>query len=179
MRAEATLLRPSLSKDHLTVSAYPPQVSRYFWGVMPSIFLKVRCRTVRSVKPQCRAMASFDQSGWAAMVRLASSSTSAAFCSAACIHSGGGTGQVETETVHQKEQEEIDGEGNDEHPWAGAEDGYGHHQCHRHRDHLRRNRQGGRIEHQEQLTKCLTLCVVNQKWVREPSPDPCLVPRLR
>ncbi len=62
---------------------------------------------------------------------------------------GGGTGQVETETVHQKEQEEIDGEGNDQHPWAGAEDGYGHHQCHRHRDHLRRNRQGGHIEHQE------------------------------
>ena len=25
--------------------------SRYFWGVMPSIFLNMRCRTVRSAKP--------------------------------------------------------------------------------------------------------------------------------
>ena len=27
--------------------------SRYFWGVMPSIFLNMRCRTVRSAKPHC------------------------------------------------------------------------------------------------------------------------------
>lgn len=33
--------------------------SIYFWGVMPSILLKVRCRMVRSVKPQsCLAVAS-------------------------------------------------------------------------------------------------------------------------
>lgn len=50
--------------------------SRYFWGVMPSILLKVRCRTVRSVKPQCCATASLLQSGWAAMMRLASSTRS-------------------------------------------------------------------------------------------------------
>ena len=40
--------------------------SRYFWGVMPSILLKVRCRTVRSVKPQRCATASLLQSGWTA-----------------------------------------------------------------------------------------------------------------